>query len=73
MMMIMMIIYTKEIYVKGEVLYIKVSNPILKQEILEYNFDILEKIKKMDLEQLDKIIESNHIIKESLNDTIHRR
>ena len=26
--------YTKEIYVKGEVLYIKVSNPILKQEIL---------------------------------------
>ena len=23
----------------------------------------------MDLEQLDKIIESNHIIKESLNDT----
>ena len=25
---------TKEIYVKGEVLYIKVSNPILKQEIL---------------------------------------
>jgi len=26
--------YTKEIYVKDEVLYIKVSNPILKQEIL---------------------------------------
>ena len=26
--------YTKEIYVKGEILYIKVSNPILKQEIL---------------------------------------
>ena len=26
--------YTKEIYVKGEVLYIKVSNPILKEEIL---------------------------------------
>ena len=26
--------YTNEIYVKGEVLYIKVSNPILKQEIL---------------------------------------
>ena len=26
--------YTKEIYVKGEVLFIKVSNPILKQEIL---------------------------------------
>ena len=26
--------YTKEIFVKGEVLYIKVSNPILKQEIL---------------------------------------
>jgi len=26
--------YTTEIYVKGEVLYIKVSNPILKQEIL---------------------------------------
>ena len=26
--------YTKEIYIKGEVLYIKVSNPILKQEIL---------------------------------------
>ena len=26
--------YTKEIYVKGEVLHIKVSNPILKQEIL---------------------------------------
>ena len=26
--------YTKEIYVRGEVLYIKVSNPILKQEIL---------------------------------------
>ena len=40
-----------------------------KQEMLEYNFDILEKIKKMDLEQLDKIIESNHIIKESLDDT----
>ena len=26
--------YTKEIYVKGDILYIKVSNPILKQEIL---------------------------------------
>ena len=26
--------YTKEIYVKGEILYIKVSNPILKHEIL---------------------------------------
>ena len=26
--------YTKEIYVKGDVLFIKVSNPILKQEIL---------------------------------------
>ena len=26
--------YTKEIYVKGEILYIRVSNPILKQEIL---------------------------------------
>ena len=26
--------YTKEIYVKGNILYIKVSNPILKQEIL---------------------------------------
>ena len=26
--------YTKEIYIKGEILYIKVSNPILKQEIL---------------------------------------
>lgn len=26
--------YTKEIYLKGDILYIKVSNPILKQEIL---------------------------------------
>tara|TARA_Y100000768_G_scaffold208975_1_gene157406 strand:- start:404 stop:697 length:294 start_codon:yes stop_codon:yes gene_type:complete len=26
--------YTKEIYVKSDILYIKVSNPILKQEIL---------------------------------------
>lgn len=26
--------YTKEIYVKGDILFIKVSNPILKQEIL---------------------------------------
>ena len=26
--------YTKEIYVKGDILYINVSNPILKQEIL---------------------------------------
>ena len=26
--------YTKEIYVKGDILYIKVSNPILKQEII---------------------------------------
>ena len=26
--------YTKEIYVKGDVLFIKVSNPILKQEML---------------------------------------
>jgi hypothetical protein len=26
--------YTKEIYIKGDVLFIKVSNPILKQEIL---------------------------------------
>ena len=26
--------FTKEIYVKGDILYIKVSNPILKQEIL---------------------------------------
>ena len=26
--------YTKEIYVKGDILYIKVSNPILKHEIL---------------------------------------
>ena len=26
--------YTKEIYVKGDILYIKVSNPILKQEFL---------------------------------------
>ena len=26
--------YTKEIYVKGDILFIKVSNPILKKEIL---------------------------------------
>jgi hypothetical protein len=26
--------YTKEIYIKGDVLFIKVSNPTLKQEIL---------------------------------------
>ena len=26
--------YTKEIYVKSDILFIKVSNPILKQEIL---------------------------------------
>ena len=39
--------YTKEIYVKGEVLYIKVSNPILKQEILYSKQKVISPMKNL--------------------------
>ena len=50
--------YTKEIYVKGEVLYIKVSNPILKQEILYSKQKVINLIN----EELEKdLIKKNEL------------
>ena len=49
--------YTKEIYVKGEVLYIKVSNPILKQEILYSRQKVINLInEELEKDLIKKII-----------------
>ena len=49
--------YTKEIYVKGEVLYIKVSNPILKQEILYSKQKVINLInKELEKDLIKKIV-----------------
>ena len=49
--------YTKEIYVKGEVLYIKVSNPILKQEILYSKQKVINLInEELEKDLIKKII-----------------
>ena len=49
--------YTKEIYVKGEVLYIKVSNPILKQEILYSKQKVINLInRELEKDLIKKIV-----------------
>ena len=49
--------YTKEIYVKGEILYIKVSNPILKQEILYSRQKIINLInEELEKDLIKKIV-----------------
>ena len=49
--------YTKEIYVKGEVLYIKVSNPILKQEILYSKQKVINLInEELEKELINKMV-----------------
>ena len=49
--------YTKEIYVKGEILYIKVSNPILKQEILYSRQKVINLInEELEKDLIKKII-----------------
>ena len=51
--------YTKEIYVKGDILYIKVSNPILKQEILYSRQKVINLIN----EELEKDLIKNIVLK----------
>ena len=49
--------YTKEIYVKGDILYIKVSNPILKQEILYSRQKVINLInEELEKDLIKKII-----------------
>ena len=49
--------YTKEIYVKGEILYIRVSNPILKQEILYSRQKVINLInEELEKDLIKKII-----------------
>ena len=49
--------YTKEIYVKGDVLFIKVSNPILKQEILYSRQKVINRINEdLGKELIKKIV-----------------
>ena len=49
--------YTKEIYVKGDILYIKVSNPILKQEILYSRQKVINLInEKLEKDLIKKIV-----------------
>ena len=49
--------YTKEIYVKGDILYIKVSNPILKQEILYSRQKVINLInEELDKDLIKKIV-----------------
>ena len=51
--------YTKEIYVKGDILYIKVSNPILKQEILYSKQKVINLIN----EELEKYLIKKIVLK----------
>ena len=49
--------YTKEIYVKGDILYIKVSNPILKQEILYSRLKVINLInEELEKDLIKKIV-----------------
>ena len=49
--------YTREIYVKKDVLFIKVSNPILKQEILYSRQKVIDLINEdLDKELIKKIV-----------------
>ena len=49
--------YTKEIYVKGDILFIKVSNPILKQEILYSRQKVIDLINEdLGKELIKKIV-----------------
>ena len=49
--------YTKEIYVKGDILYIKVSNPILKQEILHSRQKVINLInEELEKDLIKKIV-----------------
>ena len=49
--------YTKEIYVKGDILYIKVSNPILKQEILYSRQKVINLInEELEKDLINKIV-----------------
>ncbi len=49
--------YTKEIYVRGEILYIRVSNPILKQEILYSRQKVINLInEELEKDLIKKII-----------------
>ena len=49
--------YTKEIYVKGDILFIKVSNPILKQEILYSRQKVIDLINEdLGKEVIKKIV-----------------
>ena len=49
--------YTKEIYVKGDILYIKVSNPILKQENLYSRQKVINLInEELEKDLINKIV-----------------
>lgn len=49
--------YTKEIYVKGNILFINVSNPILKQEILYSKQKVIDLINEdLGKELIKKIV-----------------